>query len=99
NFIRERICPNAQVVRCQLMFIAKLIARFCERPMRASESDDADLSVRRDLDNRRRHKRTRMLELGPQPLHVAFIVFWAFAVLRLSVVTATAREIRRGGMV
>src|SRR6266700_1891680 len=39
-----------------------------------------------------------MLELAPQALHVAFIVFWTLTVLRLGVVTATAREIRRRPM-
>src|SRR5881394_296155 len=39
-----------------------------------------------------------MLELAPQALHVAFIVFWAFAVLGFGIVAAAAREICRRPM-
>src|SRR5215470_13375217 len=63
--------------------------------MRSSIGDDADLDALRDQ-LRTRHKRARRLELAVDTLHVVLEVVGTFAVLRLLVVSAAAREVGGG---
>src|SRR6266496_1152999 len=93
NLWRKRECSNAQVIRSQIVLVAKLIARFGQRPVRAAESNDPNFGIRRSLQDRSRHQGTRMLEFPAQAVHIRFVILRPLAILGLRIVSAATGEI------
>src|SRR5262249_48006032 len=98
NLACEWIGPQAQVVGLQHVFLAKLITTLNDGPVAAAKGDNPNTgAIAHDLG--RRSRGTHAFELVRQPVHVPLIIVRTLAVLRLLVVPAAAREVRRRGMI
>src|ERR1700756_617927 len=99
HFAGEGVSAQAQVVGLEVVFLLQLVAALDECPVRCSVGDDADFRLARGNHFRPRNEGARRFKLPIDALHVALEVVGPFAVLRLFVVAAAAREVRGRRMI